>query len=100
MTYNLEQVTTEIGGLSGRQYVPMASLFNAGMTSSLRSTLTYDTRNDRMIPTSGWFLSVTTEFASRYMLSENEFNRYQFRLRRYIPMPLNGVFPGTRQTSG
>ena len=34
---------------------------------------------------------MTTEFASRYMLSENEFNRYLFRLRRYIPMPLNGV---------
>ena len=90
-TYNLEQVATEIGGLSGRADVPIASLFNSGLTSSVRMTLTYDSRNDRMVPTSGWFAQASAEFATPVLLSENVFNRYTGRLRRYFPMPLDGV---------
>jgi len=90
-TYNLEQVSTSIGGLSGRADVPIASLFNSGLTSSVRMTLTYDSRNDRMVPTSGWFAQASAEFANPVLLSENVFNRYTGRVRRYFPMPLNGV---------
>ncbi|MEY3015504.1 MAG: outer membrane protein assembly factor BamA [Pseudomonadota bacterium] len=90
-TYNLERVQTEIGGLNGRRDVPIASLFNSGLTSSVRLTLTYDSRNDRFLATNGWFASATAEFASAYLLSQNEFNRYTFRLRRYFPLPLDGV---------
>jgi outer membrane protein insertion porin family len=91
LTYNLERVDTQIGGLSGRTQVPIASLFNSGRTSSTRFTLTYDSRNDRFQASNGWFASATAEFASSYLMSENEFNRYSFRLRRYFPLPLNGV---------
>lgn len=90
-TYNLERVQTEIGGLNGRREVPIASLFNSGLTSSVRLTLTYDSRNDRFLATNGWFASATAEFASAVLASQNEFNRYTFRLRRYFPLPLNGV---------
>ncbi|MCO4760078.1 MAG: outer membrane protein assembly factor BamA [Myxococcales bacterium] len=90
-TYNLENVDTEIGGLSGRTEVPIASLFAGGLTSSVRLTLTWDSRNDRMMPTNGWYAQTSAEFASPYLLSHNIFNRYLGRLRRYFPMPLDGV---------
>ena len=90
-TYNLENVETEIGGLSGRTEVPIASLFAGGLTSSVRTTLTWDSRNDRMMPTNGWYAQLSAEFASEYLLSHNIFNRYLGRLRRYFPMPLSGV---------
>ena len=97
ITTNVEQVSTDIGGLSGRKDVPIASLFSAGLTTSLRLTLTYDSRNDRWMPTTGWFLSGTAEFAYPllgmlgYDGRQNEFNRYTARLRRYFPLPLEGV---------
>ncbi len=91
LTYNLERVSTEIGGLSGRADVPIASLFNSGLTSSVRTTLTWDSRNDRMMPTAGWYAQASAEFATPYLLSQNVFNRYIGRLRRYFPLPLDGV---------
>ncbi len=91
LAYNLEQVSTEIGGLSGRKDVPIASLFNAGLTSSLRATVTFDNRDDRWMPSNGWFLSGTAEYASEFLGSENLFSRYIGRVRRYFPMPLDGV---------
>ena len=97
-TTNFEYVDTEIGGLSGRKDVPMATLFNAGLTTSVRLTLTYDTRNDRWMPSTGWNLSGTAEFAypllaetGLYSGRQNQFNRYTARLRRYIPLPLEAV---------
>ncbi len=91
MTYNLENVETQIGGLSGRTEVPIASLFAGGLTSSARVTLTWDSRNDRMMPTNGWYAQMSAEFASPYLLTHNVFNRYLGRLRRYFPTPLDGV---------
>jgi outer membrane protein insertion porin family len=91
LTYNLERVQTEIGGLNGRTDVPIASLFNSGLTSSVRLTATWDSRDDRFLATNGWFASATAEFATPLLLSENEFNRYTFRLRRYFPLPLEAV---------
>jgi outer membrane protein insertion porin family len=97
ITTNIEYVATDIGGLSGRKDVPIASLFNAGLTTSLRATLTYDTRNDRWMPTGGWFLSGTAEFAYPalgligYTGRQNEFNRYTGRLRRYFGLPFEAV---------
>lgn len=91
ITYNLEHVNTEIGGLNGRTDVPIASLFNSGRTSSVRVTMSYDSRDDRFLARNGWFASATAEFASPWLLSENEFNRYRLTLRRYFPLPLDSV---------
>ena len=98
ITTNIEYVETKIGGLSGRRDVPIASLFNSGLTTSLRLTLTYDSRNDRWMPTRGWNLSGTAEFAypllsdlGAYDGLQNQFNRYTTRLRRYISLPLDAV---------
>jgi outer membrane protein insertion porin family len=77
--------------LSGRTDVPIASYFGGGFTSSLRGTLSYDSRDDRMFPTNGWFASGTAEWANAYIGSDNLFTRLSTRIRRYFPLPLGGV---------
>lgn len=89
--YTGEIVTSKIGGLSGRTDVPIASLFTAGLTSALKMTLSYDSRDDRMFPTTGWFASTTAEWASDFLGSDNLYTRLSMRVRRFIPLPLEGV---------
>ena len=53
---------TFFGGSAGFinvfQRLPLANLFNSGRTLSLRPAITYDTRDNRLFPTSGVFLQV------------------------------------------
>ncbi|MBK6459588.1 MAG: outer membrane protein assembly factor BamA [Myxococcales bacterium] len=84
------QVTTFLGSNSSFsstfQRLPLANLFNAGRTISLRPTLTYDTRNNRLFPTSGLFLQGSTEIASGVIGSEIEFLRHRLTGRFYVPL--------------
>ncbi len=89
--YTGEQVVTKIGGLSGRTDVPIANYFGSGFTSSLRGTLSFDSRDDRMFPTTGWYVSGTAEWANQYIGSDNLFTRFTARIRRFFPLPLDGV---------
>jgi outer membrane protein insertion porin family len=89
--YSLEQATVVPGGLTGRQDVPIASLFSSGITSSLRGTLTYDSRDDRMFPTTGWYASGTAEWALPQLGSEVALRRFTARIRRYFPLPFDSV---------
>jgi outer membrane protein insertion porin family len=57
------------------QRLPLANLFNDGFTSSIRPGLTYDSRDNRLFPTSG-----------KYLGSENEFVRHKFTGRFYYPL--------------
>ncbi|MCL2778389.1 MAG: outer membrane protein assembly factor BamA [Polyangiaceae bacterium] len=68
------------------QRLPLANLFNSGRTISLRPAITYDTRNNRLFPSSGLFLQASTEFASSAFGSEIEFLRHEFVGRFYIPL--------------
>jgi outer membrane protein insertion porin family len=68
------------------QRLPLANLFNDGFTSSIRPGLTYDTRDNRLFPSSGIYLSASTEFAGAYLGSENEFIRHRFTGRFYYPL--------------
>jgi outer membrane protein insertion porin family len=68
------------------QRLPLANLFNDGFTSSIRPGLTYDTRDNRLFPSSGIYLSASTEFAGSYLGSENEFIRHRFTGRFYYPL--------------
>ena len=47
------------------QQLPLANLFNDGRVVSLRPTITYDTRDNRLFPTSGIFLQASTELATQ-----------------------------------
>lgn len=93
-TAELDDVSTQTastifgvsGGVSVFRQLPLANLFNDGFTSSFRPALTFDTRDNRLFPTSGVFLRGSTELASTYFASENEFLRHRFNGRFYYPL--------------
>jgi outer membrane protein insertion porin family len=92
--------TTFFGGLSTTstvysglfQKLPLANLFNAGLTISLRPTLILDTRDNRLFPTSGVYVQASTELASALWGSQVEYWRHRFVGRFYYP--LGGSIPG------
>jgi outer membrane protein insertion porin family len=71
--------------------VPLADLFSDGFSSSLRGSVTYDTRNNRMFPTRGTYNSLSVQVASPYLGSETEFVRWQAFSRWYFPLFWNFV---------
>jgi len=92
LTYKLEDVsiTTGSGGITnlGAKSVPIqatnvANLFRGGVTSSLRASLSWDSRNNRLFPTGGWYHTIFAEYASTYTGSENEFIRWGGFARHY-----------------
>jgi outer membrane protein insertion porin family len=66
--------------------LPLANLFSVGMTSSLRPSVTYDTRDNQLFPTQGMFLQGSVEYASRWLGSQNEFVRWRGTGRFYWPL--------------
>jgi outer membrane protein insertion porin family len=77
------------------QRLPLANLFNAGRTISLRPALTYDTRDNRLFPTNGVYIQLSTEVASRYLGSELEYFKHQFTGRFYYNLGGGGGAPGS-----
>ncbi|MCA9581492.1 MAG: outer membrane protein assembly factor BamA, partial [Myxococcales bacterium] len=73
-------------GLNFLQLLPIANLFNDGYTSSLRPSLSWDTRNNRITPTEGVFSTISTEVADQFLGSDNVFirNRAFFRFYKGI----------------
>ncbi|MFO0678889.1 MAG: outer membrane protein assembly factor BamA [Polyangiaceae bacterium] len=59
------------------QRLPLANLFNAGRTVSLRPALTYDTRDNRLYTTNGVFLQASTTIASAGIGSELEYLKHE-----------------------
>ncbi|MGE5184415.1 MAG: outer membrane protein assembly factor BamA [Acidobacteriota bacterium] len=99
LTYKLEDVsvTTNSGGFAslGATTVPIAStsvanLFRGGVTSSLKASLSWDGRNDRFLPTRGWYHTLFVEYADKYTGSQNKFLRIGGFIRHY--MPIGGPF--------
>jgi outer membrane protein insertion porin family len=93
-TAELDEVSTQtqatLLGTSSRvsvfQSLPLANLFSDGFTSSVRPALAYDTRNDRLFPSSGVYLLASTELATQYLASENEFLKHKLLGRFYYPL--------------
>ncbi len=96
MTYTsqLDQVTTDTSspffasstGLSVFRRLPLANLFNDGFTSSVRPALTYDSRDNRLFPTSGIYLRASSDLAASEFGSHNEFLRHNMTARFYYPL--------------
>ncbi|MDB4940666.1 MAG: outer membrane protein assembly factor YaeT precursor [Labilithrix sp.] len=93
------QVNTFFGSTSGFtsvfQRLPLANLFSSGRTISLRPAITYDTRNNRLFPSSGIYMQASTEFASAALGSELEFLRHELRASFYYPLFGQGEQPGS-----
>ncbi len=92
LTYKLEDVsiTTGSGGIANLgatsapiQATSVANLFRGGVTSSLRASLSWDSRNNRLFPTGGWYHTIFAEYASEYTGSENKFVRWGGFMRHY-----------------
>ncbi|MBA2541127.1 MAG: outer membrane protein assembly factor BamA, partial [Deltaproteobacteria bacterium] len=92
LTYKLEDVdiSTGTGGIAnlGATSAPIeatsvANLFRGGVTSSLRASLSWDSRNNRLFPTGGWYHTVFAEYASQFTGSENKFVRWGGFMRHY-----------------
>jgi outer membrane protein insertion porin family len=93
LTYKLEYVTVNTSNtgvflstgsttnkIAGAQ---VANLFRDGLTSALRGSLSWDTRNDRMFPTKGMFHNLSAEVADPYTGSHNTYTRYTWFSRFY-----------------
>jgi outer membrane protein insertion porin family len=98
ITYKLEQVgigSNQFGGaLFGAPTISspitssgIANLFRSGITSSLRGMLSYDSRNDRMFPSRGWYNLLSAEVADpNITFSQNTFTRYEASARYFYPV--------------
>jgi outer membrane protein insertion porin family len=80
--------------------------FTDGTTSSIRFSLQWDKRDNRIFPTSGFFLSGSSEFAPPFLAPEsifgsevNLFTRYAVDARYYHPLPF-GLVARARLTLG
>jgi outer membrane protein insertion porin family len=80
------------GAISVFQRLPIANLFQDGITSSIRPALTYDTRDNRLFPSSGVYLQGSTELAHEALGSENVFWRHRMIGRFYYPITPEVVF--------
>ena len=86
---------TSPGFNSTFQQLPLANLFNSGRVFSLRPSITYDTRDNRLFPTSGVFLQASTELASGLIGSEFNYLRHRFTGRFYYPLGGSNGMPGS-----
>lgn len=96
LTYTIEQnaistqTTSTLFGTAASvsvfQRLPLANLFNAGITSSIQPAITYDTRNNQLFPSDGWYLQGSAEIATKYLGSDNDFVRYRATGRFYHPI--------------
>jgi outer membrane protein insertion porin family len=97
LTYTLEDVSVSTSGFStlfsGAAIQPVsvgsiANLLRSGITSSGRALLSYDSRDNRMFPTRGWYNTISGEIADSYppLFSENVFTRYEAVARFFYPI--------------
>ena len=81
-----------IGSNFGQNYqlflpVPLHNLFREGLTSSIRLSLQWDTRNNRLYPSEGVFATASSEIADKYVLgSQTNFVRHRLNFRYYQPL--------------
>jgi outer membrane protein insertion porin family len=82
--------------------VLLANRFLSGVTSSVRLSLTYDKRNNRLFPSKGFIHYGSVEYAPPFLgigSSPFLFTRYTAYSRLYFPLPLGAVFK-TNATMG
>lgn len=71
-TYKLEQVSVSAGGRTGGSNARISRLFSGGRTSSVRGSVFWDRRNNRLFPSSGFLQTGSVELADEYTGSQNE----------------------------
>ncbi len=93
--YQLEEVSVSNSSRSaffaGGQRTPfpsgtLANLLRPGFTSSVRMSLAYDTRDNRMFTKKGWYNTASFEIADDFLLSKTRFTRYDITSRYFYPL--------------
>ncbi|MGC4114203.1 MAG: outer membrane protein assembly factor BamA [Myxococcales bacterium] len=92
--YAIEQVEVEPGRSSslGGTDVLLANRFQNGLTSSLRLTLNWDQRDNRLFPTSGNYQSASLEYSPEWLGASFQFLRVNANSRWYFPLFWGIVF--------
>jgi outer membrane protein insertion porin family len=92
LTYKLEDVGittagsgfTDIGAITQPiDSEAVANLFRGGVTSSVRASWQWDSRNNRLFATGGWYNNLFAEYAGAATGSENIFLRWGGETRYY-----------------
>lgn len=90
LTYRLEDVEVESSAVelaaSSTSGADPVDIFRGGVSSSLRATLSYDSRDDRLFPTRGTDAGIYAEIASSRLGSANQYRRYGAWLRHHRPL--------------
>jgi len=114
LTYRLEDVglTSGFRGFAGLGATVLqlpaldtANLLRGGWTSSIRGSVAYDTRDNRLFPRMGEYATAYVEYAGRLTGSANELVRYGGFARRYqrfgpFTLRLNAELGVTRSLDG
>ncbi len=85
LTYTLEDVSEEFNRI-----IP-AGFATGGRTSSVKATITYDTRDNRLFPTRGTYQTFSAEYAAPWLGSQNDYTRLSLTSRFYYPLVLGIV---------
>ncbi len=91
MSFNVGYTREFVRVEPSRQSLLLADQFRSGNTSAARVGWLWDKRNNRLFPSSGWFMNVTAEFAPSALGGSYIFNRYTGNFRGYVPLPLGIV---------
>jgi len=79
-------VNVQAQGRGLQQQTVLADQQLGGFTSSVRLSLTWDSRDNRLFPTKGIFSSLSTEAADPYLGSERTYARHRYFGRFYYPL--------------
>ncbi len=71
-------------GLFQLPLLPIANLYREGLTSSLRLSITWDSRDNRITPTDGVYAQGAVEAADEIIGSANSYLRYRLFTREYL----------------
>ncbi len=92
LTYTREYVTVETGTTSASAAIAYANLDRSGVTSSLRLSLTWDKRDNRLFPSDGFMNFASIEVAPPFLGGSFLFMRYTAYTRWYWPLFWGIVF--------
>ena len=74
------------GGMVSSVMVRPKLLYESGLTTSIGAGLWYDTRNDRMLPSNGWYFTANIDWATRYLGGDYSYIKMVTSIRRYFPL--------------
>jgi outer membrane protein insertion porin family len=91
---------------TGADVVALADQFKSGTTSSMRLSLVWDKRDNRLFPSKGHYESISAEIAPPFLAPQklfgsqvNLFTRYAFEARGYHPL-VAGIVARAKLTLG